>query len=342
ASCPPAPRRLPGPRHGARASRAPGAAAGGRPRARGGPLARLGRARLAAGGGRGARGRPSRGVRAADLRPERRGRGLDRRGHRRLHGHGRRRPARCGRCRRARGRPPGARRATGGGVAAPAARPSRRGRAGDGVLLLQLRGGGRPARAGPPRGREGPRGRLGRPPRQRDAGDLRGLRRGPVLLHPRVPALSRDGPGVRDGRRGGRGVDREPARAGRLGRRGLLLARGARRRAARPRGAPGARAHLGGLRRPPGRPARGLRRDGRRVRRDGGVAARARRRARRAARRGPRGRLRARGARPRRPPDARGGGRGRPAPRAGAARPPARPRGPDPRGAGLAGAGGDV
>ena len=120
----------------------------------------------------------------------------------------------CGRRRRA-GRRAAGRRGRRGRERAAAARASRRGGAGDGVLLLRQRR-GRGA-AGDVRARALARAdrRLGRPPRQRHQRHLpRGCRR-PVRLDPRVAAVSGDGAGVgrRVGR--GRGLHRQPARAGR-------------------------------------------------------------------------------------------------------------------------------
>ena len=75
------------------------------------------------------------------------------------------------------------------------ARAPRAGVAGDGVLLGEQRRGDRGASARP--GRLGARDRLGRPPRQRDAGDLRRRCRGVLRLDARVAAV----PGHRADRR---------------------------------------------------------------------------------------------------------------------------------------------
>ena len=163
----------------------------------------------------------------------RRGRRRDRRRHLRDGGHlrggpaRRRRRLRAGRRAARRGRP---RRR----VRAAPARPPRRARAGDGLLLLRQR-----RRRGPPRPvgarrRAGADPRLGRPPRQRDQRDLPRRPERAVRLDPRVAAVSRHGPGLR--RRLGRGdrLHGQPARARRHRRRGLPLARRARRREADP------------------------------------------------------------------------------------------------------------
>ena len=65
------------------------------------------------------------------------------------------------------------------------------GRPRDGLLPVQQRRGGRRARARRVRRRTGADPRLGRPPRERDGGDLRRLRSRAVREHPPVAALSR-------------------------------------------------------------------------------------------------------------------------------------------------------
>src|SRR5450631_219367 len=103
------------------------------------------------------------------------------------------------------------------GSAAGAPRASREG---DGVLPHQQRrrrGGGGPARRR--RARAHPR--LGRPPRQRDAGDLRRARRRPLYVGAPVSLLSRDGRGRGDRRRRGKGRHRQLSAARRSGRRRL-------------------------------------------------------------------------------------------------------------------------
>ena len=193
------------------------------------------RARGAAGDARAAHARPPGGARRHDrgaLGARRRG---DRPGHRGCAGHLRGGAARGGRRRRARRRAARRRRAR---AACPrCARPGHHAEAARAMgfcffnnvavaaahARAALR---RRARADP---------RLGRAPRQRDERHLPRRSGRPVLLDPRVAAVSRDRPGGgRRVRRGG-GLHGEPAGARRVGRRGVRLARRARRGAADPR-----------------------------------------------------------------------------------------------------------
>ena len=170
------------------------------------------------------------------------------------HRHLRHRPARGGRD-DGRGRR-GARRHRGRLLRArPAARPPRDGRGRRGLLRLRERRPGRHARAGGARG--GPRRgrRLGRPPRQRDAGRLldRARRPGDLAAPGPLPAALRRPRGDRRGRRRG-AHDQRPA-AGRIGRGRLPRRHVARRRARAARVPAGARRRGVRLRRQRLRPA---------------------------------------------------------------------------------------
>ena len=93
-------------------------------------------------------------------------------------------------------------------------------RPGDGVLLLQQRRDRGPLRAGRARPRARRHPRLGRPPRQRDAGHLPGRRQRALRLPPRVAVLPRLGRAERPG-----GHDPQHPDVGGLGRRGVPPAR---------------------------------------------------------------------------------------------------------------------
>ena len=114
-----------------------------------------------------------------------------------------------------------------------------------------------------------------------------------VSIH-ESPLYPGTGPASDVGLGTGGGLHRQPARAGRDGRRRLPLAGRARRGAADRCVGAGARAHLRGLRRPSRRPAGDLPGDRGRLRGDDGVAAAGVRRGRRTARPRARGRLRPR------------------------------------------------
>ena len=145
-------------------------------------------------------------------------------------------------------------------------------RPGDGLLPVQQRRRRRGPRDRRLRRRAGADPRLGRPPRQRDRGDLRRARRRPLREHPPEPALSRaPAPPGRRGTGAGEGYTVNlPVAAGRR-RRGVPGAGPARRRADRPRVRARPDRDLGRLRRPRRRPARRLRGEHRRLRRDDGV-----------------------------------------------------------------------
>ena len=139
--------------------------------------------------------------------------------------------------------------------AGPPARPPRRARPRDGLLLLQQRRGrGRPRAggAGLPAGADR---RLGRAPRQRHAARFRGARRRAGLQHAPGPALPGNGRCAGDGARGRGGVHRECPATARLGRRrarrGLRGAAGTDRRGLPSRTGAG----LGGVRCARRRPA---------------------------------------------------------------------------------------
>ena len=133
------------------------------------------------------------------------------------------------------GRCPVGRRGGRGRERAAPARPSRRGGARDGVLLLRQRGRRRAARHGRARAVAGDDRRLGRASRQRDQRHLPRGRRRPVRLDPRVAAVPGDGAGSRRGVRGRRGLHREPAGAGRERGRRVPVAGRARRGVVDPR-----------------------------------------------------------------------------------------------------------
>ena len=144
-----------------------------------------------------------------------------------------------------------------------AARPSRRGRSGDGLLPVQQHRRRRGARPGRGAGARGDR-RLRRPPRQRHAGGVLRRSGGAVRVEPPVSVLPGHRRGHRDrARRRGR-LHRQPAARGRgrrrRSRRGLPADRAARARRVRA----GAGAGVGRLRRARGRPAGGAADDRRR------------------------------------------------------------------------------
>ena len=195
-------------------------------------LARLGRARVARGAARACSGRAPGGATSSGsralVRGGRRARSTSTRSCRpgsceaALHGGGRRGARSSTRC--------SATGAASARSAAPAARPPRELDARDGLLPVQQRRGRRAARARRARRRARAHPRLGRAPRQRDQRHL--PRAAPsvlFVLDPRVAAVSGDRSGRATSARGGGGLHGQPARAGRLGRRDLVLARRARR-----------------------------------------------------------------------------------------------------------------
>ena len=107
-----------------------------------------------------------------------------------------------------------------GGIrGAAATRASRGGGSADGLLPLQQRRDRRARRAARARRGQAADPRLGRPPRQRHAAQLRGRSVGALLLDPPVPVLPRHRCLARDRRRARRGRDGERAHARRVRRR---------------------------------------------------------------------------------------------------------------------------
>ena len=137
---------------------------------------------------------------------------------------------RAGAARRGHGRPPAQRL-----CARPAARPSRRARPRHGLLPLQQRRHRRRPPARPARPRAGVDRRLGRPPRQRHAAQLRARSRRALRLDAPLSLLSRHRRDRRDRRRRRRRLHGQPPVSGRLRRRRVPRGLSHRHRADRAR-----------------------------------------------------------------------------------------------------------
>ena len=163
--------------------------------------------------------------------------------------------------RRRRGRRAAARRRRARRLLRPApAGPPRRARPGDGLLPVQQRRRRRRPRARRVRGRARPGPRLGRPPRQRDRGDLRRLRpTSSTRASTRARSIPGTGAGRDAGAGAGEGYTRQPARS-RRARAATSSSPSSSTSSSRSAAdyAPGPDRDLGRLRRPPRRPARQL------------------------------------------------------------------------------------